>query len=355
MKSMDSDIRVALIGYGLSGRVFHGPLLAATPGLSLKSIVTGDAGRQEQARTDHPQARVLSGTDELWALAQEHDLVVVATATGSHCALARRALDAGLAVVVEKPLAPTAAQAQLVVDQAAATGLVLSVFHNRRWDSDHLTLRRLVGEGALGEVMHYESRFERWRPEPNPEAWRERDSFEEGGGVLLDLGVHLVDQALDLFGTAAAVYAEVAERRGGADDDVFMAIEHSSGVRSHLWASALSAVPGPRLRVLGSRGAFVVEALDPQEEALRAGLRPDEQSFGEVPEERWGRLLRGDAGEPVRPEAGRWREYYSGLERTLRDGSPPPVTALDALAGLEVLDAARLSALDRTVVDLRGH
>ena len=170
--------------------------------------------------------------------------------------------------------------------------------------------------------------------------------------MLLDLGIHLVDQALCLFGPSRSVYAEVYSRRGGADDDVFVALEHTSGVRSHLWAGALSAAPGPRLRVLGTRAAFVVAGLDGQEEELRAGRRPDELGFGEPPRKRWGRLHHDDPGEPVRPERGRWLDYYVGIEQAIRNATPPPVDASDAVAALEVIDAARVSAAERTVVRL---
>lgn len=343
---------MALLGYGLSGRVFHAPLLTATPGFTLSTVVTGNPTRQAQVRSDHPTARVVGSADDLWSSAEDHDLAVVATDTGSHASLAASALDAGLAVVVEKPFAPTADDARPLVDRAAARGLLLSVFQNRRWDSDHLTLRRLIAEGALGEVTRYESRFERWRPQPNPAAWREREGPSSGGGVLIDLGVHLADQALTLFGAARSVYGEVDSRRGGADDDVFVAIEHSSGVRSHLWAGAMSAAPGPRLRVLGTGGALVVTGLDGQEDALRAGHRPDEPDFGEEPEQRWGRLCHGDAGQPVRSERGRWLDYYIEMGRAMREGSPPPVDPNDAVAALEVLDAARLGAREGRVVAL---
>jgi len=346
----DSSLGVAIIGYGLSGRVFHAPLVATTPGLEVRSIVTSDPSRQEQARADHPRARVLSSATDLWESAGGDDIVVVATSTGSHGDLASRALEQGMAVVVEKPLAPTAAKARSIVELAEERGAILSVFHNRRWDSDHLTLLRILGEGALGEVMRYESRFERWRPQASPGAWREDSAPADGGGVLLDLGVHLVDQARMLFGPVSSVYGEVTARRGGGDDDVYVALEHSSGVRSHLWASAVSAAPGPRLRVLGSEGAFVVEHLDGQEEALRAGQRPDDPSFGQEPEERWGRLVHGDAGTPVPSEAGRWLDFYIGLERAMTEGTPVPVEARDALEALEVLDAVRRSAQERAVV-----
>lgn len=350
-----APVRVALIGYGLAGRYFHRPLVTATAGLELTTVVTGDPGRREQARAEVPGVRILGTADELWPLAAEHDLVVVATPTATHTALVERAIAAGLPVVVEKPLAANAAAARRIADAAQAAGLALVPFHNRRWDSDHLTLRSLLGQGVLGDVLRYEARFERWRPAPDPSAWREALPAAEGGGVLLDLGVHLVDQALDLFGPVHAVYAEVDARRGGADDDVFVALHHVTGVRSQLWAGAMAGAPGPRLRVLGSHAAFVHDALDGQEAALRAGADPASPAFGAEPPARWGRLMRGEAdglGEPVPAEPGRWPAFYAGVAATLRDGDPPPTSAQEAVAGLEVLDAARASAAEGRVVIL---
>ncbi len=347
-----SPLRVALIGYGLAGRVFHAPLISTTTGLELVSVVTADLGRRRQAEAELPGVAVLDSPDALWARASDHDLVVVASTSGTHVSLAAAAVDAGLAVVVEKPLAPLVASARALVERAAATNVMLTVFHNRRWDAEYLTLQRLVAEGALGDVRRFESRFERWRPQRAPGAWREELGADDGGGVLLDLGAHLVDQARTLLGPVSQVYAEVAARRRGADDDVFVALRHHSGAHSHLWASAVSAAPGPRLRVLGSAGAYVVEHLDGQEEALRAGRRPDDPGFGVEPLERWGRLVHGDEQEPVPSEPGSWSAFYSGVERALRHGEPPPVDPEDALVTLEVLDAARRSAVGGEVVTL---
>ncbi|HWF58434.1 MAG TPA: Gfo/Idh/MocA family oxidoreductase [Candidatus Dormibacteraeota bacterium] len=351
MQTIDA-VGVAIVGYGLAGREIHGRLLAATPGLRVTAIVTANPQRQAAARADFPDALILSRIEELWSHRDECDLVVVATATGAHVAVATAALDAGLAVVVEKPLAATAAAARALVAHAARREVLLVPFLNRRWDSDHLTVTRLLAEGSLGTVLRYESRFERWRPSPAPGAWREEAEPEQGGGVLLDLGAHLVDQAITLFGPVEHVYAEVLSRRGGADDDVFMALEHQSGVVAHLWASALAAAPGPRLRVLGSRAAYVVDGLDAQESALRAGHRPDEPGFAAEPEDRWGWLVRGDEREPVPSAEGRWRDFYTGLQRCLREGAAPPVAADDAVRDLEVLDAARESGRRGVVVNL---
>jgi predicted dehydrogenase len=345
-------IRVGLIGYGLAGRVFHAPLIAATPGLELTSVVTADPGRRRQVAADLPGAAVLAAAQDLWDRSSDHDLVVVAAGTAVHAAMALAAVEAGLPVVVEKPMAATVADARTVLDAGRRAGVAVVPFHNRRYDSDQLTLRRLVDGGALGELRRYESRFERWRPEPDTGAWRHRLSSEEGGGVLLDLGVHLVDQARMLLGPVTEVYAEIDARRGGADDDVFVALTHEAGGRSHLWASAVAAAPGPRLRVLGSAGAYVVEALDGQEEALRAGMRADDPAFGSEPAPHWGRLVRGDVAEPVRSEPGRWSAFYAGVEQMLRTGAPAPVAAADGVAALEVLDAARHSARRRSTVSL---
>ncbi len=217
------------------------------------------------------------------------------------------------------------------------------MFLNRRWDSDQLTLRRLIEEGALGEVLRFESRFERWRPRGRSGAWRETAPPSEGGGLLLDLGTHLVDQALALFGPVRAVYGEADSRRGGAaEDDAFVALEHESGVRSHLWVSELAAAPAPRLRVLGSRAAYVIDGLDGQEDALRAGRRPSgPDPWGVEPEQRWGRLVRGEEVERVPSEPGEWPRFYERLAAALTGAGALPVDPRDALAGLEILERAR--------------
>jgi predicted dehydrogenase len=339
-------LRVGLIGFGLAGGAFHAPLIEAVPGLRLASIVTGNPERARQAGEAFPDARVLPDADALWAAAGEHDLAVVAAPNRFHVPLGLAALEAGLHLVVDKPLAARSADGRELAAAAAARGLVAAAFHNRRWDGDALTLRRLLHEGALGEVVRFESRYERWRPEIDASRWRERSAPEDAGGLLFDLGSHLIDQALWLFGPAARVYAEVERRRPGAevDDDVFVALEHAGGVRSHLWASHASAQLGPRMRVLGSRAAWVKWGLDVQEEQLRAGKRPGDPGFGEEPRERWGRLGTDDASEPVATEPGRYVEFYERMERAIRDGGAAPVTLEDAVAGLKAIEAARASA-----------
>jgi predicted dehydrogenase len=303
--------------------------------------VTANEQRSQAARARHPEATVEPSADRLWQDPGRHGLVVVATANDSHLALATRAIEAGIPVVVDKPLTLDSGSAGELVDLAERHSVPLTVFHNRRWDSDLLTLRKLIADGSLGDVHRFESRFERWRPELTPGAWREERTRAEGGGLLLDLGTHLVDQALLLFGPARDVYGEVRSVRGGpADDDVFIALRHDSGVHSHIWASSVAAEPGPRMRALGSRGGFVVDALDSQEEALKGNVDPGGR-WGVEPPERWGRLT-GPDGESVAIESvpGAWPTFYEQVAGALDGGGELPVDPRDAVRVLEVLERA---------------
>jgi predicted dehydrogenase len=333
-------MRVALIGYGVAGSAFHAPVIASVPELELAAVVTRDETRRSDVRERYPGAQVLDDAEEVWG--GGFDLVVVAAPNRLHVSLARAAIEAGVPVVVDKPLATSAAEARELVSSAARRSVLLTVFQNRRWDGDFLTVCRLLEQGSLGRVLRFESRFERWRPQVGS-GWRERGEPEEGGGVLLDLGSHLVDQALQVFGPARDVYGELDLRRPGAkvEDDAFVALTHESGVRSHLWMSAVAAQPGPRFRVLGDRAAYVKYGLDVQEEALRAGRRPDEPGWGAEPEARWGVIGTGAEAERVPTEPGAYQRFYEGLAAALRDGTPPPVDPADAVAALEVIDAAR--------------
>ncbi|HVP03789.1 MAG TPA: Gfo/Idh/MocA family oxidoreductase [Solirubrobacteraceae bacterium] len=345
--------RVALLGFGLAGRVFHAPLIAAEPGLELAVIVTRDPARRAQAIAEHPGAALADDAAQVWERAGELDLVVVATPNSSHVALAIAALDEGLAVVVDKPLAPEAAGARALVEHAEHRGGRLTVFQNRRWDGDLLTLSALLEDGRLGTVLRFESRFDRWRPQ-TAGGWRDIEPPGDGGGLLLDLGSHLVDQAVQLFGRPVRVYGELDMRRAGAaaDDDVFVALEHEGGVRSHLGMSALAAQIPPRMRVLGDAAAFVKFGLDVQEDQLAGGLRPGDPGWGEDPPERWGTVGSDDDAERVATARGEYERFYAGVARALRDGGAMPVDPWDAVRVLEVLDAARRSAAGGRVVRL---
>jgi scyllo-inositol 2-dehydrogenase (NADP+) len=354
---MVADLRAAIIGYGLAGRFFHAPLIAATKGLGVAGVVTSSRERRALVSREHPDAQILTSTAELWERADDHDLVVIATPTDTHAPLASEAIDRGLPVVVDKPLALTSGEAEVLVSRSERASRLLTVFQNRRWDSDQLTLARLLGEDRLGAVFRYESRFERWRPSASAESWRDTTSPEQGGGQLLDLGSHLVDQSLVFFGPVTHVYGEVDARRGApGDDDAFLALRHANGVISHLRASAVTAAPGPRLRVLGTKAAFVMRELDGQENALRSGARPDEVAdWGSEPESSWGRVVSGEDSVPVPSERGDWPRFYALLVGALRDGDPPPVDPHDAVATLRVLEAARRSAASREVVTLSAR
>jgi predicted dehydrogenase len=228
---MTTEVRAALIGYGLGGRIFHAPFLRAVDGFSLNAIVTSDAERTAQAIAD-TGVRVLPSADALWAEADSFDLVVISTGNAAHVEQAEAALDRGLHVVVDKPLCADAATAQHLAERARAAGRLLVTFQNRRFDGDFLTLQQLVSDGSLGTLHRVESRFERWRPEPKG-GWRESADPADLGGLLYDLGSHVIDQALVLLGPAESVYAEVGTRRPGAlvDDDTFVAITHVGGDR----------------------------------------------------------------------------------------------------------------------------
>ncbi|MER6311048.1 Gfo/Idh/MocA family oxidoreductase [Streptomyces sp. NPDC001657] len=355
--SPGAPLRVGLLGYGLAGSVFHAPLIAATDGLLLDTVSTSSPERQAQARAEHPQVRTVPTAEAVLDRAAELDLIVVASPNKTHVPLATAALEAGLPVVVDKPLAATAAEADKLAALAADRGLLLSVFQNRRWDNDFRTVRKLVEEGALGDVQRFESRFERWRPTPKG-GWRESGDPAEIGGLLYDLGSHLVDQALTLFGPVVSVYAESDVRRPGAeaDDDTFIALTHAGGVRSHLWVSATAALLGPRFRVLGSKAGYTKHGLDPQEAALREGRRPGDEGieWGVEPKSCWGRLGAGASprmggGDPVPTLPGDYPAYYTAIARALRGGGDPPVTATEAAATLRVLEAAKRSAEEGVV------
>jgi scyllo-inositol 2-dehydrogenase (NADP+) len=351
--SKGDQLRVGLIGFGLAGSVFHAPLVAATDGLRLAAVVTSDPERARRVQSSYAGARVFDSAERLFENTGGLDLVVVASPNRTHAPLARAALAAGLHVVVDKPLAPTAAEGKSLVAEARRRGLLLTTFQNRRWDGDFLTLRGLLGRGALGRVLRFESRFERWRPHPKP-GWRQSVEAADAGGLLYDLGSHLIDQALVLFGPARRVYAELGRPYAGVevDNDTFVALTHGGGVRSHLWMSSAAAQGGPRFRVLGSEAAYTKFGLDVQEETLARGARPGEEGWGVEEEGRWGLLGAGEDLRPLRTEAGCYECFYRGVVEAIRGGGPPPVDPADSVAVLEVVEAARRSEEEGRIVSL---
>jgi scyllo-inositol 2-dehydrogenase (NADP+) len=332
-----SSLRAGIAGYGLAGEVFHAPLVDAVDGIDVAGIVTTNAERQARVSSAYPDARVVPDVDELW---DGIDLLVIAAPNRAHVPLGLAAVEHGVALVVDKPLAPNAADGERLIEAAEAAGVPLTVFQNRRLDGDFLTLRGLLERGELGAVTRFESRFERFRPEVS-DGWRELGDAAEGGGLLLDLGAHLVDQARVLFGPPLRVYAELDQRRPGGqvEDDVFVALEHAGGVRSHLWMSAVAPLNGPRFRVSGLERGFASDGLDPQEAQLADGVRPGDPGYGE------------SEGH----QTGAYQRFYEGVRDWLRDGAPAPVDPRDSLACLRVLEAARRSAQTHSVIELEGQ
>jgi len=339
----EGTVRIGLIGYGLAGSAFHAPLIAATPGMRLAAVVTANPERARQARERHPGVEIVDSADRLWERAPELDLVVAATPNRTHVPLALAALDAGLAVVVDKPLAGTAYEGRELVELATSRGALLTVFQNRRWDSEHLTARAVLSSGVLGEVIRYEARYERWRPVPK-DRWREQLPSEHGGGLLMDLQSHLVDGAMDLFGPVASVYAELAALTTVGDDVTFLALRHVSGVTSHLGSTSLAGAPGPGTRLMGREATYLVADVGGDVTAYDAWRDADDDHRGF--------LVRGTESEPVRRAPGGWADFYRGVREAFVDGSPPPVDPTESVAALEVLDAARTSARDGVVVQL---
>jgi len=348
--STEAPIRVGLIGYGLAGGTFHAPLIGATTEMTLSAVVTTDDDRRARVRREHPKARTVASVDELLALG-DLNLVVVASPNGLHFAHGMAALRAGVSVIIDKPFAATAAQARELEIEAVQRGVALIPFQNRRWDGDFLTVSRLISDGALGMVFRFESRFERWRVEPKAR-WMQRGATDTAEGMIYDLHTHLIDQALALFGPVTHVYAETDRLRHGVqvDDDAYIALTHASGVRSHLTATLCAAQIGPRYRVYGDRGAYVKFGVDPQEDMLKAGRRPGDSGWGEDPRDHWGTLGDGERTSAVPTERGAYEHFYAGVVATLRAGAPPPVSPGEAIAGLEIVEAAYRSAEERRAV-----
>lgn len=345
---MSQPIRTAIVGYGLAGRVFHAPFIAADPEFSLDVVVTADATRAALTEREHPGVTVVPDFAAVIDRATDLDLVVVATPPVAHFAQAAAALRADLAVVVDKPFVLDTREGEDLTEIAGAAGRPIAVYQNRRWDGDFLTVRDLIERGALGDVHQFESAFEYWGPADGTR-WHELTPPSQGGGVTYDLGSHLIDQALVLFGPVASTHADLRTvRPGTANDDVsFVELIHTSGVRSHLRMNRLAGQPAARFRVLGSLGAYVSEVLDGQEAALASGMSPSDERYGMTPAVRWGRLgVTGVDGGPVAVETrrGDYPAFYSAMADAVRGRGAVPVTAEEALEVTRILEQIRRGA-----------
>lgn len=334
-------IRTGIIGFGLSGRVFHAPFIATNPAFRLDLIATSDAGRAADARSQHPGAEIVATPAELLARAGDLDLVVLASPAHTHLEQGLAAMEAGASIVIDKPFVPSVIDAKNLIAMAEETGKVLAVFQNRRWDGDFLTIRRLLAEGALGDVHRFESTFERWGG-PLRDRWQDNTPISQGGGITYDLGSHLVDQALQLFGPATVEGAELQVIRpgGASEDDAFISLLHSSGVRSHLTMSRVAGQSGPRFRVLGSVSAYSVNGLDNQEPFLKEQRWPGSEGYGVTPEADWGLVGIGDDLTAVPTEAGDYPAFYAGVADSILTGAPAPVDPRDALEVVRIIERA---------------
>ena len=336
-------IGVGLIGYGLGGRAFHAPYVDATPDLSLRAVVSRDPAK---VHADLPDVRVVPSVE---TLLEESgiDLVIVSSPDALHADHAVAALVAGKHVLIDKPFATSLADARRVVEVSQATGRLVTAFHNRRWDADFLTLRALLGEGRLGQVVEFESRFDRWRPVPAA-TWKEARE----GGSWFDLGPHLVDQALVLFGRPQGITADISTLRKGAPaPDHFHATLRYPDKRVVLHSSKLVAANSLRFAVHGTGGSWIKHGIDPQEAAILAGQAPVGDDWGHDPQD--GLLTNGEA-EPKTTSwinrRGDYRLFWHALAAAIRGEAPNPVPASEALTVVEVLDAGLRSASRRSEV-----
>jgi predicted dehydrogenase len=340
-----TTIGVGLIGYGLGGRVFHAPFVQTTPGMALRAVVSSDPAK---VHAQHPDVAVVADVDTLLARPGV-DLVIVCSPDAWHARHALAAIDAGKHVLVDKPFATRLDDARAVAARAEEAGVVLSVFHNRRWDADFLTLRQMIDAGQFGRVVHFESHFDRWRPAA-PAVWKEARE----GGSWFDLGPHLVDQALQLFGRPQAVTADIATMREGAPaPDWFHAVLHYEGCRVVLHSSKLAADHGLRFAVHGTGGSWIKHGLDTQEPAILAGAVPTDPEFGLDPNRGIFTAADGQEG-PVAllNVRGDYRAFWRALALAIRGEGPNPSPATQALGVMEVLDAGLASARERRSIDL---
>lgn len=339
-------IRIGLIGFGLAGRVFHAPLISSVEGCELAAVLERTS---DEAAKRYPGIRTYRTLDAM--LADESlNLIVVASPSGSHFEIAQRVIAAGKHVVVDKPVATRSSEIAELAELAHERGVLLIPFHNRRWDGDSLTVRKLVDEGVVGRIVHLEARMERWAPGATRRAWKNNPS--EGGGVLLDLGTHLVDLALALFGLPLGVSAEVErERDGEGADDSFVIRLRYEHLRVTLGSNLLSFPAGPRFVLRGTRGNYRKMGLDPQEAALGKIARIEPGPWGHEPPADWGTLNvdveGGIVSRPVETLPGDYRRYYEGVCEAIEGRAAPPVTPADAWRAARVLEWAEQSARER--------
>jgi scyllo-inositol 2-dehydrogenase (NADP+) len=346
-------INVGLVGYGLSGSVFHAPLIEKVEGLALTTVLSSNP---EKVHKDYPNVAVVPTLNRLLD-DKNISLVVISTPNDTHYDFTKQAIEAGKHVIVEKPFMIHTADADELIELAHQRNVMLSVYQNRRWDNDFLTIRHLLQTDLLGEVNTYEVHYDRYRPTVN-DRWRERPIA--GSGTLYDLGSHLIDQALFLFGTPDSVWADVrAQRAEAKTDDYFHLVLGYPHQRVILHAGSLVREPGPHFQIHGSRGSFIKYGLDSQEDALKAGKRPGDPGWGEDTEKDYGELTV-DAGEltvkgKIKTLTGGYERYYQGIVEALTQGKPAPVAAEDGRNTIQVIEYALQSQKEQRVITFQPH
>jgi predicted dehydrogenase len=355
-------IRVGLVGFGLAGQAFHAPVIRSVDGLHLGCVVSRSGSL---ARQKYPAIRVVRTVEEMLA-DDEIRLCVIATPNETHFSLAQLCIGAGRHVVVDKPFTVTSTEAAELIRIADSRRRVLSVFHERRWDGDFRTVRKLLREGTLGRVVAFESNYDRYRPAVRENAWRERD--EAGSGMLYDLGAHLIDQAMALFGVPDAITADLrVERDGARVEDAFDVRFTYARLAVTLRCTMLAVAPRPRFRIFGTAGAFVKQSFDPQEERLRRGEIPGGAGWGEDEEANWGTLYRGGEGgiaggsgigmavtavtaEKLRTEPGDYRGFYENVRDAILGGAALEVTGRDGRNAIRAIELAKRSSVERRTI-----
>jgi predicted dehydrogenase len=328
--------KVGIAGYGLAGRFFHAPFLKSA-GFNVAAVLTTKPERKAAAISDFPEIQVVESLDEL--LKQDLDLLVVASTNNVHATQAISGLKAGIPVVVDKPMGRTLKETQDIIDVSKQMQVPVTTYFNRKWDSDSLTIKKIISEGVLGNIFRLDSRFERFRPELTAGSWRENQSYGEGGGNLLDLQPHLLSTALDWFGPADLIASSVRSIRGASDDDATLILKHKGGVDSYLTVSSINAAPGPRIRITGDKASLIIKDLDPQESLLKSGKYPEggvwNQSTKSV-----ATLHFGERSIDYPSVDGNYTHFYLQVKQALK-GGPWPVTTDEALAVAKIIDEAR--------------
>jgi len=342
-------INVAIIGYGLSGRIFHGAIIGAVNGFNVKSIVTTDTKKAEQAKRDFPEVTIVDKADSVFK-DETIDLVVISTPNTSHFSLAEKALNSGKNVVIEKPFTITTHDALRLIDLQHDTKKILSVYHNRRFDGDYQTIKKLINNDAVGRLVEFESHFDRFRNTSNDNAWREQNI--PGSGMLYDLGSHLIDQALDLFGLPQEVYADMSSQRRGPVDDSFEIILYYTELKVTLKSSIHVKEPLPRFILHGSDGSFIKYGLDVQEPQLKEGIRPKDPQYGIDDKDKWG-ILNTHIRKSIETEKGDYTHYYENIYKAITEGKPLLISAHDGFNVMRIIEAAKHSHQLRTRIQIK--